>query len=37
LPRAFTKRSSTTLWIDPDNKFPLVDSASLAGADKVVK
>ena len=36
LPRAFTKRSSTTLWIDPDNKFLVVDSASLAGADKVV-
>ncbi|WP_036771742.1 recombination-associated protein RdgC [Polaromonas glacialis] len=36
LPRAFTKRSSTTLWIDPDNKFLVVDSASLTGADKVV-
>lgn len=36
LPRAFTKRSSTTLWIDPVNKFLVVDSGSLAGADKVV-
>ena len=36
LPRAFTKRSSTTLWIDPDNKFLVVDSGSLTGADKVV-
>ncbi len=36
LPRAFTKRSSTTLWIDVVNKFLVVDSGSLAGADKVV-
>lgn len=36
LPRAFTKRSSTTLWIDPENKFLVVDSGSLSGADKVV-
>ena len=36
LPRAFTKRSSTTLWVDPVNKFLVVDSGSLAGADKVV-
>lgn len=36
LPRAFTKRSSTTLWIDPVNKFLVVDSGSLTGADKVV-
>ncbi|MDB5932249.1 MAG: putative exonuclease, RdgC [Polaromonas sp.] len=36
LPRAFTKRSSTTLWIDAENKFLVVDSGSLAGADKVV-
>lgn len=36
LPRAFTKRSSTTLWIDPINKFLVVDSGSLTGADKVV-
>ena len=36
LPRAFTKRSATTLWIDPVNKFLVVDSGSLTGADKVV-
>jgi recombination associated protein RdgC len=36
LPRAFTKRSSTTLWIDPVNHFLVVDSGSLTGADKVV-
>ena len=36
LPRAFTKRSSTTLWIDPVSKFLVVDSGSLSGADKVV-
>lgn len=36
LPRAFTKRSSTTLWIDPVNKFLVVDSSSLTGADRVV-
>ena len=36
LPRAFTKRSSSTLWIDPVNRFLVVDSGSLAGADKVV-
>lgn len=36
LPRAFVKRSATTLWIDPVNKFLVVDSGSLTGADKVV-
>ena len=36
LPRAFTKRSSTTLWIDPVNKFLTVDSGSMTGADRVV-
>ena len=36
LPRAFTKRSSTTMWIDRVNKFLVVDSGSLTGADKVV-
>ena len=36
LPRAFTKRSSTTLWLDPVNKFLVVDSGSLSGADKIV-
>ena len=36
LPRAFTKRSFTTVWLDPVNKFLVVDSGSLAGADRVV-
>ncbi|MES2955931.1 MAG: recombination-associated protein RdgC [Pseudomonadota bacterium] len=36
MPRAFTKQSSTTLWIDPVHKFLVVDSGSLTGADKVV-
>jgi len=36
LPRAFTKRSSTTVWIDPVHQFLVVDSGSLSGADKVV-
>ncbi|HSV35345.1 MAG TPA: recombination-associated protein RdgC, partial [Ramlibacter sp.] len=36
MPRAFTKRSSTLLWLDPVKKFLVVDSGSLTGADKVV-
>ena len=36
LPRAFTKRSSTIVWIDPVDKFLVVDTGSLGGADKVV-
>jgi recombination associated protein RdgC len=36
LPRAFTKRSTTLVWLDPVNKFLVVDSGSLTGADKVV-
>lgn len=36
LPRAFTKRSSTMVWLDPVNKFLVVDSGSLTGADKIV-
>jgi len=36
LPRAFTKRSTTLVWIDPVNKLLVVDSGSLTGADKVV-
>ena len=36
LPRAFSKRASTTMWIDQVNKFLVVDSGSLTGADKVV-
>ncbi len=36
LPRAFTKRSTTLLWIDPVNHFLVVDTGSLSGADKIV-
>lgn len=36
LPRAFSKKSSTLLWLDPVNKLLTVDAGSLAGADKVV-
>ncbi len=36
LPRAFTKRSTTLVWLDPMNKFLVVDSGSLTGADRVV-
>jgi recombination associated protein RdgC len=36
LPRAFTKRSTTLVWLDPVNKLLVVDSGSLTGADKVV-
>jgi recombination associated protein RdgC len=36
LPRAFTKRSTTLVWLDPVNKLLVVDSGSLAGADRVV-
>ena len=36
LPRAFTKRSSTLVWLDPVNRLLVVDSGSLTGADKVV-
>lgn len=36
LPRAFTKRSSTLLWIDPVHHFLVVDTGSLSGADKIV-
>jgi recombination associated protein RdgC len=36
LPRAFTKRSNTLMWLDPVNKLLVVDSGSLTGADKVV-
>ena len=36
LPRAFTKRSSTMLWLDAANKLLVVDSGSLTGADKIV-
>jgi recombination associated protein RdgC len=36
LPRAFTKRSTTLVWLDPVNRLLVVDSGSLTGADKVV-
>jgi recombination associated protein RdgC len=36
LPRAFSKRSTTLLWVDMENRFLVVDSGSLTGADKVV-
>jgi recombination associated protein RdgC len=36
MPRAFTKRSTTLLWLDAKAKFLVVDSGSLAGADRVV-
>ncbi len=36
LPRAFTKRSTTLLWLDPVHHFLVVDTGSLSGADKIV-
>jgi recombination associated protein RdgC len=36
LPRAFTKRSTTLLWLDPLNKFLVIDTGSVAGADRAV-
>ncbi|MBX3653466.1 MAG: recombination-associated protein RdgC [Ramlibacter sp.] len=36
LPRAFTKRSTTLLWLDPANRLLVVDSGSLTGADRIV-
>lgn len=36
LPRAFTKRGTTLIWVDPANRMLVVDSGSLAGADRVV-
>ena len=36
LPRAFTRRSTTLVWMDPVNRLLVVDSGSLTGADKVV-
>lgn len=36
LPRAFTKKSSTLLWIDAARKLLVVGTGSLTGADKVV-
>lgn len=36
LPRAFSKRSTTTLWLDAKAKLLVVDAGSLAGADRIV-
>jgi recombination associated protein RdgC len=36
LPRAFTKRSTTLLWLDAQRRLLVVDSPSLAGADRIV-
>lgn len=36
LPRAFTKRANTLLWLAPDQKLLVIDSGTLAGADRIV-
>ena len=36
LPRAFTKRSTTLLWLNPADRFLVVDAGSLAAADRIV-
>jgi recombination associated protein RdgC len=36
LPRAFTKRSNTLLWLDPAKHLLVVDTASSGGADRIV-
>ena len=36
LPRAFSKRATTLLWLDPQQHLLVVDSGSLAGADRIV-
>jgi recombination associated protein RdgC len=36
LPRAFSKRITTLLWIDPGSKLLVVDAGSLAAADRIV-
>lgn len=36
LPMAFTKRSATTVWIDPEARLLVVDTASASRADEVV-
>lgn len=36
LPRAFPKRSTTLLWLDPANRMLVVDTPTLAGADRIV-
>ncbi|HET8745543.1 MAG TPA: recombination-associated protein RdgC [Ramlibacter sp.] len=36
LPRAFSKRSTTLLWLDARERLLVVDAGSLAGADRIV-
>jgi recombination associated protein RdgC len=36
LPRAFSKRSTTLLWLDPRERLLVVDAGSLSGADRIV-
>src|SRR3954470_5708689 len=36
LPRAFSKRSTTLLWLDPKSKLLVVDAGSLSAADRIV-
>lgn len=36
LPRAFTKRVNTLLWLAPEQKLLVIDSGTLAGADRIV-
>jgi recombination associated protein RdgC len=36
LPRAFSKRTTTLLWLDPKNRMLVVDAGSLGAADKIV-
>ncbi len=36
LPRAFSKRSHTLVWLDPVNRFLVIDTASNTGADLVL-
>jgi len=36
LPRAFSKRTTTLLWLDAKGRMLVVDAGSLAGADRIV-
>lgn len=36
LPRAFTKRANTLLWLAPELRLLVIDSGTLAGADRIV-
>jgi recombination associated protein RdgC len=36
LPRAFSKRSTMLLWLDPKNRLLVVDAGSLSAADRIV-